>query len=122
VLQITPQTRILLAIKPVDFRKGIDGLAAICRSELKQDPFSGSMFVFSNRRQTSLKVLMYDGQGFWLCMKRLSKGRLVYWPGRKNPDERSLMDLAVYQLQTLFWNGDMRTAFQTEIFKPIEVK
>ena len=64
LIQVTAQMRILLAVDPVDFRKGIDGLARVCRQELESDPFSGRMFVFGNRRRTAIKVLMYDGQGF----------------------------------------------------------
>ncbi len=75
MLQITPQMKILIAIEPVDFRKGIDGLAAVCKKSLAQDPFTGTVFVFRNRRSTAIKVLIYDGQGFWLCQKRLSEGR-----------------------------------------------
>jgi len=50
-------------MEPVDFRKGIDGLAAICRQVLRADPFSGTCFVFGNRTRTAIKVLIYDGQG-----------------------------------------------------------
>ena len=60
MIQISPQMRILVAVKPVDFRKGIDGLAGICRSVLKSDPFSGYVFVFRNRRGTAIKILVYD--------------------------------------------------------------
>jgi len=74
MIQLTPQMRILLSVKEVDFRKGIDGLAALCRNVLGTDPFSGSVFVFRNHKATAIKALMYDGQGFWLCQKRLSKG------------------------------------------------
>jgi transposase len=80
MLQITPQMRVLVATKPVDFRRGIDGLAQLCRKSLKTDPFSGAMLVFRNRRKTGVKVLVYDGQGFWLCYKRLSAGKFKYWP------------------------------------------
>ncbi len=72
--------RILLAVEPADFRKGIDGLAPRCRQRLKADPWSGAMFVFSNKRRKALKILVYDGQGFWLCQKRLSQGRFPGWP------------------------------------------
>ena len=71
MIQITPQMRIMVAIEPADFRKGIDGLARVCKEVLKQDPFSGWVFVFRNRPATALKALVYDGQGFWLCHKRL---------------------------------------------------
>ena len=80
MIQLTRHMRILVAIEPADFRKGIDGLAAVCRGHLHEDPFTGTVFVFRNRRATAIKVLVYDGQGFWLCQKRLSKGRFVYWP------------------------------------------
>jgi len=62
------------------FRKGMDGLAGLCRNALREDPFSGCVFVFRNRRATAIKVLIYGGQGFWLCQKRLSKGRFQWRP------------------------------------------
>ena len=103
MIQITPHMRILVSVKPVDFRKGIDGLAGICRSVLKADPFSGYVFVFRNRLATAVKILMYDGQGFWLCQKRLSKGRFKWWPEKSNgPMSR----LAVHELQLLLQNGN----------------
>jgi transposase len=69
MIQITPQMRILVAVEAVDFRNGIDGLARVCKQQLRNDPFSGAVFVFRNRRRTALKILVYDGQGFWLCQK-----------------------------------------------------
>jgi transposase len=65
MIQLVPQLRILLACKPIDFRNGIDGLAALCKRELAEDPFSGALFVFRNRRGTALKMLSYDGVGFY---------------------------------------------------------
>ena len=70
MLQITPQMKILVAIEPADFRRGIDGLARLCQETLQHDPFAGAVFVFRNRKATALKLLMYDGQGFWLCHKK----------------------------------------------------
>ncbi len=78
MLQITPQHRLLLATEPVDFRKGIDGLKAICRQQLCDDPFSGTIFAFCNKTKTSVKLLVYDATGFWLCQKRFSKGKLAW--------------------------------------------
>ena len=61
--QLTPQMRILVGVEAVDFRKGIDGLARLCREVLTADPFSGWLFVFRTRRYTALRILVYDGQG-----------------------------------------------------------
>ena len=80
MLQVTPHVRVLVAKQVIDFRKGIDGIARLCKEILEEDPFSGTLFIFRNRRQTSIKVLVYDGQGFWLCQKRLSQGRFKFWP------------------------------------------
>ena len=80
MLQLAPQVRILVAVEPVDGRKGIDGLAHLCREKLAEDPFSGAIFVFRNRSGTSVRLLTYDGRGFWLAQKRLSQGRFKAWP------------------------------------------
>jgi len=86
MIQITPHMRILVAVEPVDFRAGIDGLAAACRKYLQADPFSGGVFVFGNRARTGIKILVYDGQGLWLCHKRLSSGCFAWWPyGARGP-------------------------------------
>ena len=69
MIQITPHMKILLAVEPVDFRKGIDGLAMLCRTVLQSDPFSGCVFVFLNKGRTSIKILMYDGQGYWMSFR-----------------------------------------------------
>lgn len=69
-----------MAVEPVDGRKGIDGLAALCRQRLAEDPFSGCVFIFRTRSGTSIRLLAYDGTGFWLAQKRLSQGRFLVWP------------------------------------------
>jgi transposase len=102
MIQITPQMRILVAVEPADFRKGVDGLARLCRQALQDDPFSGALFVFRNRRRTSLKLLCYDGQGFWLCQKRLSQGRFRFWPNSMEAGK----DFQAHELQVLLSAGD----------------
>jgi len=116
MIQITPHMRILLSVSPVDFRKGIDGLAQVCRFVLESDPFSGHVFVFRNRLGTALKILMYDGQGFWLCQKRLSKGRLKWWP---QSGESEINQLTVQELQVLLWNGNPEDVRMADQWKPI---
>jgi transposase len=81
MIQVTAQMRVLVALAPADFRCGMDGLAQVCRGLLQADPMAGTVFVFRNRRATALKLLCYDGQGFWLCHKRLSSGTFRFWPG-----------------------------------------
>lgn len=105
MLQITPQMRILVAVEPVDGRKGIDSLVQLCREKLATDPFSGCLFIFRSRRATSLRVLAYDGQGFWLAQKRLSKGRFVWWPSGSEPAR----PLEAYQAQLLLAAGNPDT-------------
>lgn len=102
MIQITPHMRVLAAVEAVDFRKGIDGLAQLCRVALKADPFSGTVFLFRNRRSTTIKVLVYDGQGFWLCHKRLSKGRFPWWPTADSTGAT----LRAHELQVLLSAGD----------------
>jgi len=104
MIQITPHMRILVAVEPADFRKGIDGLCALCRGVLKSDPFSGYVFIFRNRPKTAIKILAYDGQGFWLCQKRLSKGRFQWWPDQKSNGSTKILE--AHELQTLLWNGN----------------
>jgi len=103
VIQITPQMRILVAVEPADFRKGIDGLARLCKEALKHDPFGGGVFVFRNRRATAVKVIVYDGQGFWLCHKRLSSGKFAWWPAGPREAAKSL---EAHQLAVLLSAGN----------------
>ncbi len=80
MIQLLPQLKILLAYQPVDFRKGIDGLIGLCRDQLNAELYDGTLFVFRNRRGTALKVLCFDGIGWWLVIRRFSEGRLQWWP------------------------------------------
>ena len=103
MIQVTPHMRILVAVEPVDFRKGIDGLGRMCRDALSVDPMSGAVFVFRNRRCTAIKLLAYDGQGFWLCYKRLSQGKFKHWPRHAEGVKRQLL---AHELQVLLAAGD----------------
>ena len=98
MLQFSPSVKIFVCLNYVDFRKGIDGLAAVCRHQIFQNPLNGGVFVFRNKRRTTLKLLFYDGQGFWLCTKRLSQGSFKWWSQNPEIDPR--------ELQTLIWNGN----------------
>jgi transposase len=102
LIQLTPQLRILVAIEAIDARKGIDSLAQLCREKLNADPFSGWVFLFRSRRGTSIKILSYDGQGFWLATKRLSKGRFKWWP----TGTEAAQTLRAHQAQLLIAAGN----------------
>ncbi len=115
MVQLTPQTRIFLAVQPFDFRKGIDGLAQVCRQFLHEDPFSGALFVFRNKTKTTLKILAYDGQGFWLIMKRLSQGKLHWWPTGENNTHR----MTHKELQILLWNGNPESVTLAEDWRKV---
>jgi transposase len=79
VFGLGPATRIYVAGEAVDMRKGFDGLYGLVRDQLAHDPLSGHLFLFSNRTRTRLKALVWDGSGWWVCAKRLEKGRF-HWP------------------------------------------
>ena len=118
MLQITPQMTILVAVEPADFRKGNDGLVRLCKESLGHDPFTGSVFVFRNRRRTAIKVLVYDGQGFWLCHKRLSAERFRWWPSAPDQDTRA-RTLAAHQLTVLFSAGNPDRADAAPDWRPV---
>jgi transposase len=116
MLAITPQMKILVAIEPADFRKGIDGLVRLCKDALGEDPFAGTVFCFRNRRRTAIKVLIYDGQGFWLAHKRLSEGRFEWWPSA--PDA-TMKRLAAHQLAVLFSAGNPERTGAAPDWRPV---
>jgi transposase len=115
MLQLTPQSRIFVATEPVDFRKGIDGLAAVCRWVLGDNPLSGALYVFRNRTGTMLKILCYDGQGYWLSTKRLSQGRFTWWPTTRDTSAR----LSARELAIVLWNGNPQQAQMAEDWKKL---
>jgi transposase len=93
---LPPGVRVLVATRPVDFRRGADGLAATVQSILQQDPFSGTVFVFRSKRADRVKLLVYDGTGLVLIWKRLEGGTFK-WP----PVSDGVMRLSGSQLAAL---------------------
>jgi transposase len=121
MIQITSQTRVLLAILAVDGRLGIDGLVGLCRSILAADPLDGTLFVFRNRSGKSIRILAYDGQGFWLCTKRLSSGKFKHWPAATDNGSAASRQLLAHELQTLIWGGDPAQAHAAPMWRHIPV-
>ena len=100
---------------PVDCRKGSDGLAALCRQTLSENPLGGAVYVFRNRTSTTLNLLADDGQGFWLCTKRLSHGHFQWWPTAATPSvTRSARELGI-----LLWNGNPERAQLAPLWRPV---
>ena len=75
----TGAVRVMMATRPVDFRKGVDGLAALVRDTMGADPFSGTVFVFRAKRADRVKLVFWDGTGVVLVAKRLEEGAF-HWP------------------------------------------
>jgi transposase len=96
VILVPPGVRILLATQPVDFRRGMDSLAALVQQALRADPFAGDVFVFRAKRTDRLKILVFDGTGLCLYSKRLEAGRFC-WPSPAEGTAR----LTAAQLATL---------------------
>lgn len=119
MIQLTPHMRVLVAVEPVDFRQGIDGLVRQCRVALDADPMTGALFVFTNRGRTGVKVLVYDGQGYWLCQKRLSSGRFKFWP-TAGKDVRAA-SLEAHELLVLLRAGDPRAIIVAPDWKRLPV-
>lgn len=107
MIQLHANSVILLATQPADFRKGIDGMQALCQLELNCQPRSGTLFVFINRGKTMIRALVYDGSGFWLMTKRLSKGKFHGWPSNEflvNPfNAKQLRALLLGKIQSDNW-------------------
>lgn len=99
----TDSVRIVVATKPVDFRKGHDGLAALVMNELKQNPFTGTVFVFRAKRSDRLKLLYWDGSGLVMTYKRL-EDHVFAWPAVTD----GLMKLNHTQFEALFAGLDWR--------------
>jgi transposase len=103
MIQLLPQLNILFAYQPVDFRKGVDGLIGLCRAQFDAELYDGTLYVFRNRRGTALRIICFDGVGWWLFIRRFSQGRLQWWP--KALADTLTRQLEAQQLQVLIYNG-----------------
>jgi len=96
-----PGLRVMVAPKPVDFRKGMDGLAAMVTQVLAADPFAGDIFIFRAKRADRIKLILWDGSGLCLVTKRLEAGGFI-WP----PVQDGAVTLSTAQLRLLFYGMD----------------
>ncbi|QBG46010.1 transposase [Verrucomicrobia bacterium S94] len=106
MLSLTGSLRVFLAVEPVDLRKSFNGLHTVVLEQLKEDPCSGALFVFTNRRRTLIKSLYWDGTGMWVMIKRLEQGRFT-WPKGVTGDDKKL-ELAPESLSLLLDGVDLR--------------
>ena len=106
MLNFSYQTRVFLFMEPVDMRKSFRGLCLLAESVLKEDPASGHWFAFINRRRDRLKLLGWDGQGFWIWYKRLESGVFEKPAGRADPTQ---MEIDVTQLSLIINGIDLRS-------------
>jgi len=104
VIQVPANATVVVMHEPISFRNGIEGTAAVARTVLQREPMDGALFVFRNKQGQMLRLLFYDGGGFWLCTKRLSKGRFSAWPSGDGLSPSS--ELLARELQVLLWAGD----------------
>jgi transposase len=116
-LPLSGGVRVLIAAKPVDFRKGADGLAAVAKEVLAQDPFSGAIIVYRSKRADRVKILVWDGSGLVLVWKRLEKGAFK-WP----PITDGVMRLSSAQFSALFEGLEWTRMQVPEIARPQAVQ
>ncbi len=109
--------RVLVATRPVDFRKGADTLAALAKEALKQDPYSGTVLVFRAKRADRVKILIYDGTGLCLYWKALDQGAFK-WP----PISDGVMRLSSAQLAALVEGMDWTRVFAPRRRRPTAVR
>ena len=116
MIQLVPHLKIRLCVPPVDFRKHLDGLAAICRHRFDADPLDGCVYAFRNRSGTMLRLLVHDGIGAWLITRRFSRGKVSFWP---TADEASLHPMLAHELAVILYHGDPKHARFAEPWRKI---
>ncbi len=117
MIALPPGVRVLVATKPVDFRKGADTLAAVAKEALKQDPYAGTVLVFRAKRADRIKILIYDGTGLVLYWKALDQGAFK-WP----PISDGVMRLSPAQLSALVEGMDWTRVFAPRRRRPTAVR
>ena len=108
MLSFSGSLKVLVAVEPLDMRKGFNGLYTAVSERLGEDPKTGTLFVFCNRRRTRLKILCWDGTGLWLLTKRLEAGTFA-WPKLSDP-QRTKLSLSPQALAMLTDGVDLRGA------------
>jgi len=108
VLSLPTQLRVFLAKEITDMRKSFDGLCALVEHRFHRDPYAGDLFAFVNRRRTYVKLLLWDGNGFWLLAKRLERGTFERW--QPSSDKETHVEIDHVQLLMLLEGVDLKKA------------
>lgn len=117
MMQIPANATIFVMHEPISFHNRIDGSCAIARLVLHKEPMEGALFLFRNKSGASIRILYYDGSGFWNCEKRLSKGTFNRaWP---KGGEEPCSSLLVRELQVLLWGGDPASVRFPELWRKV---
>lgn len=117
MIQVPANAQVIVMHDSVSFRLGIDGTAAIARTILRREPMDGAFFVFRNKGGHMLRILYYDGGGFWLCTRRLSQGRYSSWPKNTGAAQSSLF--LARELQVLVWGGDPSSCAFPDLWRQV---
>lgn len=118
MLNFSPTYRVYLAVGSTDMRKSFNGLIALAEGVLQLDPTSGHLFAFCNKRRALVKLLFWDGTGFWVLAKRLERGRFA-WPSAE-PDQTHL-ELSGEQLSWILSGLDLNQVHQRQWWRRLPV-
>jgi len=116
MIALAPQTRVFLYRRPTDMRKSFHGLIALTEAELKQDPLSGSLFVFVNRRRDRIKILYWGETGFCIWYQQLQQGTYQL-PRHDSLDEQDTLEVTRAQLSLILDGIDLTSARQRRRFQ-----
>jgi len=116
MLQISPTAHIFVVHDSVSFNMGFDGLIGFCRRVLRVEPMNGAYFVFHSRTRKQLRVLVYDGDGWWLATKRFSKGSVKHWP----KGGQQMSKIAARELMLLLWRGSPKGADYSDFWSRVD--
>ena len=124
MLSLPASVRIFVCLEVTDMRRGFDGLAAMASSVLGEDPLSGHLFVFRNRRQDRLKILYWDRDGYALWYKRLEKGRFRFPQTLTRPSSsaRQRVELKASDLMMLLDGVDLRTVRREPRYRRMNIE
>lgn len=114
MISINAQSKVYIATEPIDFRNGILGLKTNVKEYHRKSPDSGTFYLFRNKKMNAIKVLVYDGQGFWLMLKRLSRGRFPWWPeniGRGIESDHKKLQLIINAANEVSFSDDWKKLY-----------